>query len=187
MLRIYLVADDFFMPRFSLKNLIPPAETLKRSKSLRFFGRLLDNPNLFHMNRRSVSKAFFWGVFIGLLPPVPIQTPAAAIAALITRSNLPLTLAVVWISNPLTIPIIMFVFYHLGRLILQLEPAPGIEFSWAWLRHGLEFVWKPYLVGSLVGAGVSAAVAYMLTNLMWRLKVKRKWHKRQTDRTLKQN
>jgi hypothetical protein len=170
------------MARFSLKKLIPPAETLRRSKSLRFLGRLLDNPNLFHMNRRSVSKAFFWGVFIGLLPPVPIHTPAAAIAALITRSNLPLTIAVVWISNPLTIPIIMFAFYHLGRLILQVEPAPGIEFSWVWLHHEFDIVWKPYLVGSLVGASVSAAVAYMLANFMWRLKVKGKWRTRQHDR-----
>ena len=176
--------DDFCMSRFSLKKLIPSAETLKHSKSLRFLGRLLDNPNVFHMNRRSVSKAFFWGIFIGLLPPVPIHTPAAATAALVTRCNLPLTLALVWVSNPITIPIIMFAFYHLGRIILQMEPAAGIEFSWAWLHHEFEIIWKPYLIGSLVGASVSAAIAYMLSNYMWRLKVKRKWRKRQNDRAL---
>lgn len=173
------------MSRLSFKKLIPSPETLKHSKSLRFLGALLDNPNLFHMNRRSVSKAFFWGVFIGLLPPVPIHTPAAAIAALITRCNLPLALAVVWVSNPITIPLIMFAFYHLGRVILQLEPAPGIEFSWAWLYHEFEIIWKPYLVGSLVGASASGAVAYMLSNYMWRLKIKRKWRNRQRERALK--
>ena len=177
--------DGFCMSRFSLKKLIPSAETLKRSKSLRFLGKLLDNPNLFHMNRRSVSKAFFWGIFIGLLPPAPIHTPAAATAALVTRSNLPLTIAVVWISNPITIPIIMFAFYHLGRIILQLEPAPGIEFSWAWLYHEFEIIWKPYLVGSLVGASLFATIAYMLSNYIWRLKVKRKWRNRQGERALK--
>jgi uncharacterized protein (DUF2062 family) len=182
-----LLADGFYMSRLSLKKLIPSAETLKHSKSLRFLGKLLDNPNLFHMNRRSVSKAFFWGVFIGLLPPVPVHTPAAATAALITRSNLPLTIAVVWISNPITIPIIMFAFYHLGRIILQLEPAPGIEFSWAWLYHEFEIIWKPYLVGSLVGASVCAVVAYMASNYIWRLKVKRKWQKRKNNRALIQS
>ena len=172
------------MSRFSLKKLIPSAETLKHSKSLRFLGKLLDNPNLFHMNRRSVSKAFFWGIFIGLLPPVPLQTPASAMAAILTRSNLPLAVAIVWVSNPITIPIIMYALYHLGRIILQMEPAAGIEFSWAWLHHEFEIIWKPYLVGSLVGASVSAAIAYMLSNYMWRLKVKRKWRKRQNDRAL---
>lgn len=173
------------MSRFSLQKLIPSTETLKQSKSLRFLGKFLDNPNLFHMNRRSVSKAFFWGIFIGLLPPIPIHTPAAATAALLSRCNLPLILAVVWVSNPITIPIIMFAFYHLGRLILQLEPAPGIEFSWAWLHHEFEIIWKPYLVGSLVGASISAAIAYILSNYIWRLKVKRKWRKRQLERNLK--
>jgi uncharacterized protein len=78
----------------------------------------------------------------------------------------------------------MFAFYHLGRIILQLEPAPGIEFSWAWLHHEFEIIWKPYLVGSLVGASASGAIAYMLSNYIWRLKVKRKWRNRQRERAL---
>jgi len=171
------------MSRFSLKNIMPAAETIRDSKSLRFLGEVLHDPNLFHMNRRSVSLAFFWGIFIGLLPPIPIHTPAAAIAALISRANLPLTITVVWISNPLTIPVIMYLFYHLGRIILQVEPAPSMEFSWAWLYQEFAIVWKPYLVGSLLGASLSAAAAYFLTNFMWRLNVKRKWHARQKNRT----
>ncbi len=170
------------MLRFSFKNFIPSPEALKHSESLRFLGKLLDNPNLFHMNRRSVSKAFFWGMFIGLLPPIPLQTPAVAIAAIITRSNLPLAIAIVWVSNPITIPIIMFAFYHLGRIILQLEPATGIEFSWTWLHREFEIIWKPYLVGSLVGASAFAASAYMISTFVWRLKVKRKWRNRQLKR-----
>jgi uncharacterized protein (DUF2062 family) len=36
-----------------------------------------------------------------------------------------------------------------------------------------------------VGASASAAIAYMLSNYMWRLKVKRKWRNRQGERALK--
>jgi uncharacterized protein len=173
------------MSRFSLKKFMPAAETIKGSKSLRFLGALIDDPNLFHMNRRSVSYAFFWGIFIGLLPPIPVHTPAAATAALVTRANLPLTIAVVWIGNPLTIPIIMYTFYHLGRFILQVEPAPSLEFSWAWLSHEFAIIWKPYLVGSILGASVCATLAYFLSNFVWRLNVKRKWHARQKHRAQK--
>jgi uncharacterized protein (DUF2062 family) len=172
------------MSRFSLKKLMPSAETIKGSKSLRFLGDLLHDPNLFHMNRQSVSKAFFWGVFIGLLPPIPLHTPAAATAALVTRANLPLTIAVVWIGNPITIPFIMYAFYHLGLLILQAEPATGLEFSWAWLRHEFAVVWKPYLVGSLLGASSCAVLAYFSSNFLWRWNVKRKWHARQKSRAM---
>ena len=166
---------------------MPSAETIKSSKSLRFLGEFLHDPNLFHLNRKSVSKAFFWGVLIGLLPPIPIHTPAAAIAALISRSNLPLTIAVVWVGNPLTIPLIMYAFYHLGRFILQVDPVTGLEFSWAWLYHEFEVVWKPYLVGSILGATSCATIAYFASNFIWRLNVKRKWHARQKHRALKNN
>jgi len=170
------------MSRFSIKKIMPSAETIKSSKSLRFFGDLLHDPNLFHLNRRSVSKAFFWGMFIGLMPPVPIHTPAAAVAALTSRSNLPLTIAVAWVSNPLTIPFIMYAFYHLGRFILQVDAVSGVEFSWAWLSHEFEIVWKPYLVGCLLGASSCAVLAYGLSNFIWRLNVKRRWRARKKHR-----
>jgi uncharacterized protein (DUF2062 family) len=172
------------MPHFSIKNYIPSVETIKTSKSLAFLGDLLDDPNLFHLNRRSVSKAFFWGVFIGLLPPIPVHTPAAATAALMSRSNLPLTIAVVWIGNPLTIPIIMYAFYQLGLLVLHAEPISGFEFSWNWLSHEFRQVWKPYLVGSLLGASLCASLAYMVSTCIWRLNVKRKWFNRRQRRAL---
>lgn len=173
------------MSRFSIKKFMPSAETIKTSKSLRFLGEFVHDPNLFHLNRRSVSKAFFWGVFIGLLPPIPIHTPAAAVAALISRSNLPLTIAVVWIANPLTLPFIMYAFYHLGRFILQVEPVSGLEFSWAWLYHEFEVVWKPYLVGSILGATSCATIAYFASTFFWRLNVKRKWRARQKNRAIR--
>ncbi len=163
---------------------MPSAETIKNSKSLRFLGELIDDPNLFHMNRRSVSYAFFWGIFIGLLPPIPVHTPAAAIAALVSRANLPLTIAVCWVGNPLTYPLIMYALYHLGRIILHLQPAPDLEFTWAWLSHEFEVIWKPYLVGSLLGATSLSTAGYFLSNFMWRLNVKRKWRARQKHRAI---
>lgn len=175
------------MSRFSLKKIMPSADAIKNSRSLRFLGDLIHDPNLFHMNRRSVSKACFWGIFIGLLPPLPIHTPAAAVAALVSRSNLPLTIAVVWVGNPITIPLIMYAFYHLGRFILQSDPVTGLEFTWVWLYHEFEVVWKPYLVGSILGATSCATLAYLGSNFMWRLNVKRKWRARQKHRAMGQD
>lgn len=175
------------MSRYSFKKLMPHAETIKNSKSLGFLGDLLDNSNLFHFNRKSVSKALFWGTFIGLLPPVPIHTPAAAMAALLSRANLPLAIAACWIANPITIPFIMYAFYNLGRVIFHLEPAPDIEFTWSWLVHEFEIIWRPYLLGSIIGATSIATLVYFSTIYLWRVRVKRKWMNRKKSRTLLRN
>lgn len=165
-----------------LHSYIPSPETLKQSKSLGFLGDVLDDPNLFHMNRRSVAMAIFWGVFIGLLPPIPLHTPAAAIAALLTRANLPLCIAVVWIGNPITAPVIMYISYYIGRLILHVEPISHLEFSWAWIKSQFAIIWKPYLVGSIFGAFISGLASYFATSYLWRLNVKRKWIMRKRRR-----
>jgi len=163
------------MSRFSLKKLIPTPEAIKSSKSLRFLGDLIHDPNLFHLNRRSVSLAFFWGILIGLLPPLPVHTPAAAAAALFGRCNLPLVLAIVWVSNPITIPFIAYELYHLGCFILQVTPISALQLSWDSFRQ----IWKPYLVGSLVGAISCATIGFFASNYIWRLNVKRMWKARQ--------
>jgi uncharacterized protein len=170
------------MLRFSFKKLIPSTEAIKCSKSLRFLGNLIHDPNLFLLNRRSVSVALFWGILIGLLPPIPIHTPAAAVVALLARCNLPLLIATVWIGNPITYPIIMYEFYRLGLLILHTEPVASLEFSWSWLTHQFILIWKPYLVGSIVGSLTFATAGYFISNYAWRLNVKRKWHARQKNR-----
>ena len=134
------------------------------------------------MNRRSVSLAFFWGIFIGLLPPIPIHTPLAAAAALFFRCNLPLTIAIVWIGNPVTLPIIVTSFYWLGCLILHIDPLSHFELSWAGFLHQLSLTWKPYLVGSVLGDLTIATAGYFVSNYIWRLNVKRKWRDRQLKR-----
>ena len=164
------------------KKYIPTAEMLKNNKSLRFLGDHLDDPNLFHLNRRSVSLAFFWGILIGLLPPVPIHTPLGAVAALLVRCNLPLTIAVLWIGNPLTLPFIIPSLYYVGCLVLQIQPITSFDFSWPGFLHQLSVIWKPYLVGSIISDLTLATSAYFLVNYFWRLNIKRRWHARQRKR-----
>ncbi len=172
------------MSRFSLKKFVPDPDTLKKHKSLRLLGALIEDPNLFHLNRRSVSRSVFWGLLIGLLPPVPVHTPLAAVAALIARCNLPLILTIIWVSNPITIPLIIYSFYSLGRIILHTEAisVSSIELSWAWLSKEFLLIWKPYLVGTLIGASTLACSAYFASNFIWRLNTKRKWHARKKMR-----
>lgn len=173
------------MARNLLKRFIPTPAAIKSNPALHFLGDLLHDPNLFHLNRHSVSVAFFWGLFIALLP-IPGQMPVAAGAALLFRCNLPITVALVWITNPFTMPFFFFITYKVGSIILQSEPlmvAP--ELTWDWLANEFGHLWKPLLAGSVLTGLILGGLGYFGMQFYWRWNVNHNWKKRQKMRAEK--
>jgi len=166
------------MARKLLRRYLPTAAKVKDNPSLHFLGDLLHDPNLFHLNRHSVSVAFFVGTFIAFIP-MPFQMPVAALAALWVRCNLPIAVALVWITNPLTMPAIYFATYQFGRWLLNAPPISfSMEASWEWVTNEFLLIWKPLLVGSLLTGLILGALAYTLSRLIWRWHVVQGWNKR---------
>jgi len=164
---------------------MPDPATVKNHPALHFLGDLLHDPNLFHLNRHSVSVAFFVGIFIAFFP-IPGQMPIAALAALLFRCNLPLSVALVWISNPLTIPPIFYATYKLGTWILGTPPMDfAIELSWSWVTQEFVNLWQPLLVGSLICGVVFGCLGYVSMQAFWRWQVLRHWEKRKKQRAEK--
>ena len=148
-------------------------------------GPLIDDPYLFHINRRSISLSFFIGLFCCYLP-VPGHTFIAALLALKWRSNLPVALALIWISNPLTIAPMFLLSYSLGNMLLMREgQLSSIQLSWEWMaaQGGGELL--ALVTGSLVCGLVLGLTGYLLINYLWRLKVIDNWEKRASARALK--
>jgi uncharacterized protein len=174
------------MARKSLKRFFPSPEKIKNHPALRAFAHVLHDPNLFHLNRRSVSVAFFWGIFISMIP-TPGQMPMAAAAALFFRCNLPISVALVWITNPLTIPFFLVITYNIGAFILQSEPLSlHPEFSLEWISSSIERIWKPLLLGSLIAGIVFGGIGYISMQIYWRLHVTHAWNKRKKKRLAQQ-
>lgn len=166
------------MPKKVFKRWLPDPHFVRSHKSLQFLGHLLHDPNLFHLNRHSVSGAFFVGLFVAFLPTLG-QMPLAAICALLFRVNLPISVALVWISNPLTMPPIFFATYELGRWILD---SPQIHFSmelsWEWFKEEFPNFWRPLLLGSVITGLISGGIGYIAMQLIWRLHVVSQWRRR---------
>ena len=166
------------MARKLFRRYLPSAAKVKDNPSLHFLGDLLHDPNLFHLNRHSVSVAFFVGIFIAFIP-IPGQMPVAALAALLVRCNLPISVALVWLTNPLTMPAIFFATYQLGRWLLGVPPiSVSLELSWEWLANEFVLIWKPLIVGSLLCGLIFGSLGYVAIQIFWRWHVVKGWNKR---------
>jgi len=148
-------------------------------KGLGVLGTWLHNPNIWHLNRHSVSKAFVIGLF-WMAIPLPSQMIFAALSAILFRANLPLSVALVWISNPLTMGPIFYFNYVIGTLILGQEANESLSFelSWDWMINVLGDLWLPLYLGSTVVGLLLGFLSYFALQLLWRHYVVKNWKSR---------
>lgn len=174
--------DQSNMPRKFLRRWSPDPEKIRRIKGLGWLKPVLRDPYLFHMNRRSVSLAFFAGVFCAFLP-IPGQTLTAALLALWWRANLPISMTLIWVTNPITMPPILYANYELGRWVLGKERiAFHFEMSFNWLITEAQAIWWPLLTGSLIAGLVMGFFAWLAIRVLWQWQVVRSWEARKLNR-----
>ena len=95
------------------------------------------------------------------------------------RVNLPLSVALVWISNPLTMPPMFYGAYLFGVKLLGSEEHPfSFELSIDWFMQSLGTIAAPLLVGCLVIGVLSSILSYGLIRLLWRFSVVSEYNKR---------
>jgi uncharacterized protein (DUF2062 family) len=166
------------MPRHLIKRFIPHSSDLKKHKYLKHLGVLLHDENLWHLNRRSVSGGVALGLFWAMIP-FPSQMVAAAISAIPLRVNLPISVVLVWVTNPLTMPPVFYFNYKLGTWLLG-KPARIGEFqlSVEWITREIGVIWKPLLLGSLISGIVLAGLGYFAMRMYWRWHVIRRYRAR---------
>ena len=159
-----------FMPKKFIKRFMPDHALIRNHKTLnRVFGTLLHDPNLLHLNRRSVSGAFFVGLFLAFVP-LPIQMILGVALSILLRINMPITIGLVWITNPLTLGPIFYFCYKVGTWLLG-EPLLDIEFalSWEWFQTELVAIWQPFLLGCFVTGLTAGIVGFVTIRILWRL------------------
>ncbi len=176
------------MPKKFFKRWMPDNEKLRAHPHLnKVFGKLLHDPNLLHLNRRSVSGAFFVGLFMAFVP-FPTQMIFAAGVAIWLRVNLPISVGLVWITNPITIPPMFYFAYKVGAWTLN-SPLTDwhFELSWEWLSTELASKWEPFLLGCLICALVSGTTGFLLMRLIWRIAIGLQWVARKKHRCSNNN
>ena len=161
-----------------INRYIPKHDEIRKQKALAVFGKFLYDPNLWCLNRRSASGAFAVGFFMAFVP-LPSQMIMAAGLAILFSVNLPLSVALVWITNPITMPIIFYGTYKLGTYILNTEEHDfQFELTWDFLFHQMGQIAPPFLIGCLIFSVFFSLLGYFSVQAMWRYSVARSWKKR---------
>jgi len=150
---------------------MPDPRIILENRYMGVFGKRLHDANLWHLNRRSASGGVAVACFVNYMPPVAHMLVAAALAILF-RVNLPIAVALVWISNPLTIPPMFYFAYLVGSWMMGV-PAKGFDLDF-WTTPGNWLgVLEPLALGMVVCAFSFAAVGYFGTQALWRWSLRR--------------
>ncbi|MEO8343267.1 MAG: DUF2062 domain-containing protein [Gallionella sp.] len=170
-----------------IHRFLPAYETVKNQRWLKPFGRWLHQPNLWHLNRRSVAGGAAVGMFCGLIPG-PLQMIGAALLAILLRVNLPVAAFTTLYTNPFTIVPLYMLAYEMGAWLsgvhsgTAMVPLSFPELHWGnWLSDfwgWLKTLGKPLLIGLPLLAIGLAIIGYFAVRLAWRVGVIVQWQRR---------
>jgi uncharacterized protein (DUF2062 family) len=145
---------------------------------------LMTHPVYFSVNRKTISRAIWIGVFIGFLP-IPMQMLVAVMLALVARVNIPIAAIGVWVTNPFTMVPLFYLAYRLGAAMLNMpiEPWP-IDFNFSGFSQDMGGIWKAMLYGGVVLGLSLATVSYIFVNLVWRTSIAYRYRERKKNRRI---
>ena len=104
----------------------------------------------------------------------------AAGLAIPLQANLPLSVALVWLTNPFTIPPVFYFCYRVGLKVLGMPRYPGnISFTVEALSSELSHIWLPLLTGSILCGVLLAVSSFFITKYVWRANAAKRWKARQ--------
>lgn len=171
--------------RRKLQARLPGREKVAEHRLLRWLGHRLHDPNLWHFGRRAVSRGAGVGVLVAFFP-IPIHMLLVAPIAIALGLNLPVVIAVVWITNPFTWVPIFYFAYRVGVLA-----TGGATLPLAALNLGPDFgslqavlgqIWLPLFAGSAICGLAFGFLTYAIVESLWRLSVARRWRRRGSGR-----
>jgi uncharacterized protein (DUF2062 family) len=155
-------------------------KTSKHEKLKAFIKKYKIPPEYLSTNRKMISRAVFLGIFIAFIP-MPMQMAAVLAFMPFFKFNVPIGLAMCWLSNPLTMPPMYYMEYLTGSFFLGIKPEP-VELTLKWFSENLDNIFIPLYFGTAMYSIVGSALAYWIVNYFWRDSVEKDRKKHRNDR-----
>ena len=145
----------------------------------RLLGDRLFTPELWRPTREGVARGAATGLFWAMMP-IPFQMLPSGITAFFLRFNLPTAISVVWITNPVTWPFILYWQYRLGAWLLREDvPSGAAAYSLLDIAAGVP---GPLLLGCAVTGLLAGALVYFSVNALWVAVAERWWRSHEHPR-----
>ena len=164
---------SYSKPRRLIKRIIPSPGKIRELNLHVYFGNRIHDRLLWVINRQSISRATAIGIFCAYMP-MPLEMLLAALLAILFRANLPISILLVWISNPLTWVVIYTPPYLLGLAILGETGISLQGITIEMMMDQLAALW----IGCLIFGTALGAAGYVLANVIWRMMVANQWTRR---------
>ena len=162
------------MIRKTLKN------TTKSEKLKAFIKKSKVPPEFLQANRKMISRGVLLGIFIAFIP-MPMQMALVLAFMPFFRFNVPIALAMCWLSNPFTMPPMYYMEYLTGSFFLGTEIG-DVSISLEWFKENLDDIFIPLYAGTLFYSVFGSLLAYWGVNHFWKSSVytakKKPRHKR---------
>jgi uncharacterized protein (DUF2062 family) len=138
-----------------------------RSKSIDSFIKKYKIPREFlSVNRKSISLGLYVGIFIAFIP-MPFQMLAVLALTPFLRFNIPIAIAMVWLSNPLTMPGMYYMEYMTGNFLLSTDGISDIELTLDWFENNIDDIILPLYLGTLFYSVIVSTTVYYFINYSW--------------------
>ena len=175
--------------RWMAKN-APKREDLAQSRWMRPFGQRVLHSEFWRFTRRSVPRGVATGLFVGVFFLIPgVQIVGSALMSIPFRANIPVAAAMTFLTNPATTPFLLVASLWVGnRLGFHADMAAFQALYARGASVGDWFAWlfsdaAPALVSGLLLIALAAgAIGYLLSVLVWRWWIARKWRRRSLRR-----
>ncbi len=146
----------------------------KNSQNSSKFSAFLDKYNLpkayFATTRKAVSRGLLVGLFWGFIP-MPMQMGGVIVTTPLLKFNVPIALATVWLSNPVTYPPLWYLEYLTGNLILGRDGISDIQLTMQWFQNHWDDIVVPLYVGTAFYSTVVSFAIYLFVNWLWKRSV----------------
>ena len=153
-----------------------------RVNGLKRFGNLLERRELWHISRIPISRATAIGLFCSMIP-LPGQMFVAVFLAIRLSANVPLSFMLIFITNPITMPIAYLGAYLLGSTLLG---TPELDVTAVdWLNPlSAEFlgIFPAFILGCTVIGLLAAFFGYFIADGLWRLRIRQRLGERARKR-----
>ena len=100
------------------------------------------------VNRKSISRGIFIGLFWGFIP-MPMQMLAVLAITPFIKFNVPIAITIVWLSNPITMPFMYYMEYQTGNFLLGNGSLDNIELTLDWFSNNWDKIVTPLYVGTI--------------------------------------